>query len=530
MKQGTAALSGERGITGETADEDWADGIVARASRLFAQATPDLASSEAAPDYFAGTSLQPGIEPVLEMLETLQRDKRKLYEGCSGPEVQLLKSALNIMAGLELLNAADDKYDAATERAVKYYQHRRKLEDDGVLGNGTAGQLAKDLRSGCCFTGDWDRLAALLVTYPEGDTIGKNVFEGVRVQALRIALNRIFDGNLEARSERWDIDLKSAVTRYQETNHLNNDGWAGPKTIWRMAEDLGVEEATGGTMRRFVVGPFDTINDLAERELGFWYLSHLFFEHNKERLAASGPETLQIGERLLLPKGCAEYFCSIFSQLYNREAPGWKLPAAENLTVTYRELLCPVMGVEPKKTNALFKTPIDKSDGELHGDSRLPGDAAPEVQAEIIHRILSLCHQHRLTIREAAVVLTIIQFESGFNPDAVNPGSSAAGLAQAIEKTRERYCSRKGVSSANPFCWEVAEACIVTGLIEDGRRAALCRGAELGSVDHLLWGYQWHYNETFKDGEQGDGYKLAKDKLIEPFQRNLKILEGLTAN
>ena len=79
------------------------------------------------------------------------------------------------------------------------------------------------------------------------------------------------------------------------------------------------------------------------------------------------------------------------------------------------------------------------NDGHPHGHSRHPGDATLEVKAIVVGHIIEECVRQGLSMRDTAQVIAIARLESGFNPDAAAPESSAAGVGQIINKTGEHY-------------------------------------------------------------------------------------------
>lgn len=58
------------------------------------------------------------------------------------------------------------------------------------------------------------------------------------------------------------------------------------------------------------------------------------------------------------------------------------------------------------------------------------GGAQPEVQIQVIHRILT--QSRPLSVDDQALLLAIARLESGFNPDAASKTSSAVGVFQII--------------------------------------------------------------------------------------------------
>ena len=80
-----------------------------------------------------------------------------------------------------------------------------------------------------------------------------------------------------------------------------------------------------------------------------------------------------------------------------------------------------------------YLEPIDTSIGRLSGKSRVGGDATPEVKFTVAKLILDL--SANLSEEQQVSLLTIASIESGFNPDAASPDSSAAGIFQIVKRT-----------------------------------------------------------------------------------------------
>ena len=89
--------------------------------------------------------------------------------------------------------------------------------------------------------------------------------------------------------------------------------------------------------------------------------------------------------------------------------------------------------------------------GPLHGRSRKWGDAAPDVQAKMVSLLVSEFKKEHFTREEIAIGLAVVRHESGFNPDAAAKPTSAAGLGQLIDRTRETLAKQAGISGADPF-------------------------------------------------------------------------------
>lgn len=88
-------------------------------------------------------------------------------------------------------------------------------------------------------------------------------------------------------------------------------------------------------------------------------------------------------------------------------------------------------------SHSYFNTPI--IEGGLRGNSRKAGDVSPEVQSQIVEKIIDTGSKAGMSDEEIALTLAIARFESGFNPDASAKSSSASGIGQFINDTGLSY-------------------------------------------------------------------------------------------
>ena len=95
-----------------------------------------------------------------------------------------------------------------------------------------------------------------------------------------------------------------------------------------------------------------------------------------------------------------------------------------------------------------YKDPLTTAAGLTGGNSRIWGDASPEVQKKVIDTLITVSGQFGLNTRETALVLAIARTESGFNPDAAS-NESASGLGQFIDGRGASY----GLGASN--CWNL---------------------------------------------------------------------------
>lgn len=156
--------------------------------------------------------------------------------------------------------------------------------------------------------------------------------------------------------------------------------------------------------------------------------------------------------------------------------------------------------------------PIDTSK-DYYGNSRAWGDASHLVQKKVVAEILSKTKQYSL--QERATALAIIRFESGFNPDAAAPSTSASGLAQFIDKTGSSY----GLDSSNRFSMEQSITAFLSHIAD--LRTLISKKFPGGQNDTALLYGLYHDGPSLKYG----GYKLGQQKVI-PLQK--KFLSWLT--
>ncbi|WP_434777128.1 peptidoglycan-binding protein [Neisseria sp. Ec49-e6-T10] len=163
------------------------------------------------------------------------------------------------------------------------------------------------------------------------------------------------------------------------------------------------------------------------------------------------------------------------------------------------------------KSYSHYREPIDHSAGRLAGNSRIWGDASPEVQSRVIDTLISACDAKGLNNRETAYVLAIARIESGFNPDAAAGTTSAFGLGQFINDTGKSY----GINSSNRYDVAKQAEALVAHYI-DNRDLAKRRGQS----EEYIYGYH-HDGPSLKYG----GVDLAKNKVL-PY---LKEYEGFVS-
>lgn len=140
------------------------------------------------------------------------------------------------------------------------------------------------------------------------------------------------------------------------------------------------------------------------------------------------------------------------------------------------------------KAHSHYREPIDTSPGRLAGNSRVWGDASPEVQSRVIDTLIDASRRAGLNPRETAYVLATARVESGFNPDAAAGTTSAAGLGQMINNTGSHY----GLNNGNRFDARAGADALVAHFI-DNRNLAQRRGQ---GEEYI---YKYHHDGPSRD-------------------------------
>ena len=135
-----------------------------------------------------------------------------------------------------------------------------------------------------------------------------------------------------------------------------------------------------------------------------------------------------------------------------------------------------------------YREPVDQTPGRLAGNSRVWGDASPEVQSRVIDTLIESSRDAGLTPRETAHVLAIARAESGFNPDAAAGTTSASGLGQFIDQTGRHY----NLNNQNRFSPDAQADALVAHFI-DNRNLAVSRGQ---GEEYI---YKYHHDGPTRD-------------------------------
>lgn len=135
-----------------------------------------------------------------------------------------------------------------------------------------------------------------------------------------------------------------------------------------------------------------------------------------------------------------------------------------------------------------YREPIDRSPGRLAGDSRIWGDASPQVQSRVIDTLIEVSQRAGLDLRQTAYVLATARVESGFNPDAAAGTTSAFGLGQFIDRTGSAY----GINDQNRYDVNLQATALVAHYA-DNRNLAQSRGEGEAYI------YKYHHDGPTRD-------------------------------
>lgn len=166
-----------------------------------------------------------------------------------------------------------------------------------------------------------------------------------------------------------------------------------------------------------------------------------------------------------------------------------------------------------------FNEEIRHPAGAPSGKSRLAGDVTPETRQVVISLLIDEAVRRGHDLRDIAYLLLIARLESGFNPDAASPGSSAGGVMQITNITAEdtqKHTQTPQWKKANPFDANIdvndsgsrfdARSNIVAGIIhfERAKVNALkrARSPERTKVEPLV--YQYYHAGLYFDSKVSD--------------------------
>lgn len=159
-----------------------------------------------------------------------------------------------------------------------------------------------------------------------------------------------------------------------------------------------------------------------------------------------------------------------------------------------------------------YLEPVEQGAGWMAGNSRVWGDANPEVQSRSIDALVDAARAAGLGSRETAHVLAIARVESGFNPDAAAGTTSASGLGQFIDDTGKAY----GLDDRNRFDIDAQAGALVAHFI-DNRNLAQRRGQDES------WIYKYHHDGPVRDY---GGLALSRDKVMPLLEQYTQFVES----
>ena len=159
---------------------------------------------------------------------------------------------------------------------------------------------------------------------------------------------------------------------------------------------------------------------------------------------------------------------------------------------------------------------IPRFDSELVGYGSAAGQVHPLVREAVISKILNVSKD--LPKEDRAIFLAIADHESGFNPSAKNPTSSAHGIFQIINKTWQglgKQSSQRGSAQAQ------IEAGIK--LFKENLRYLRNEGnGSLHGEERAIALYKMHHDGP-SDIDQG-GTAIAEKHVIPKFKYYLQLL------
>jgi len=138
-----------------------------------------------------------------------------------------------------------------------------------------------------------------------------------------------------------------------------------------------------------------------------------------------------------------------------------------------------------------YREPVDRTPGRLAGNSRVWGDASPEVQSRVIDELIDASQRAGLSRRETAHVLAIARQESGFNPDAAAGTTSASGVGQFVDDTGAGLRNHP-INAGNRFDARAGSEALVEHFIEN-RGLARRRGQ---GEEYI---YKYHHDGPARD-------------------------------
>lgn len=157
---------------------------------------------------------------------------RYLKLGMSGSDVRQVQNRL-ISLGY-LAGSADGDYGSATEAAIKAFQKKAKIWDDGIAGPDTQQKL---------FSSSAPKASSV------ASAIGESLKEGMNGDAVRALQKQLINlGYLSGTADGdFGANTKKAVIAFQQNNGLTADGVAGSNTLNKLYSSDAVKAGSTGT-------------------------------------------------------------------------------------------------------------------------------------------------------------------------------------------------------------------------------------------------------------------------------------------
>ncbi len=161
-----------------------------------------------------------------------------VYPGDSGSDVAKIQQALNVLGYYQ--GTIDGSYGSSTEKAVKAFQKKRGLSQDGIAGSGTISVLfniqGKTVVQETQTEGNQPTAASSMANIFTIDDIGstpntsklRDRGEDVTKLQQALTLSNVYSGPIDGY---YSEETANAVKAFQKKRGMNADGIAGPSTI-----------------------------------------------------------------------------------------------------------------------------------------------------------------------------------------------------------------------------------------------------------------------------------------------------------
>lgn len=140
------------------------------------------------------------------------------------------------------------------------------------------------------------------------------------------------------------------------------------------------------------------------------------------------------------------------------------------------------------------------------------------MSAEVVKRkIITVCRREGFSDAETRFCLAVAEQESGFNPNARNRGSTAAGIFQFVEATWKARCKEAGLSPlTSPHDVDAQLRCFLPHFRAMQHWARQKVGSRAGPDEFFAWCYKFHH-----DGPAGEygGLRLGRKSVVPKMKR-----------